>query len=182
MESSPIKDILYDTINQISESKIQSEISSGNKQKIIMEILQWCVPKITKLDGGKHENFGAFAESLLHYLLTNALIPSQRKIIIKNTEIDIAIPDSRTLSSTPKDSLVLYFAKTNNIQTITESLARLENIQPHKDNIRIVAKAKLAIPYKTYDIDDASNFAAILDDIDGFLASRPQSKFRILRT
>lgn len=182
MESSPIKDILYDTINQISESKIQTEISSGKKQKIIIEILQWCIPKITKLDGDKHENFGAFAESLLHYLLTNALIPSQRKITIKDTEIDIVIPDSRTLGSAPKDSLVLYFAKTNNIHTITESIARLENIQPHKDNIRIVAKTKLAIPYKIYDIDDASNFATILDDIDGFLASRPQSKFRIFRT
>ncbi len=182
MESSPIKDILYETINQISESRIQSEISSGNKQGIIIEILQRCIPKIEKLDGGKHENFGAFAESLLHYLLTNALIPSQRKITLKNTEIDIVIPDSRTLSSTPKDSLVLYFAKTNNIHTITESLAGLESIQPHKDNIRIVAKAKLAIPYKTYYIDGVSNFATILDDVDGFLASRPQSKFRIFRT
>ncbi|MGQ0771923.1 MAG: hypothetical protein ACT4NT_04040, partial [Nitrososphaerota archaeon] len=169
-------------IAKISESKIQLEISGGNKQKIIIEILQLCIPKIEKLGGDKHENFGAFAESLLHYLLTNALIPSQRKITLKNTEIDIVIPDSRTLTSAPKDSLVLYFAKTDNTHTIAESLARLENVQPHKDNIRIVAKAKTSVPYKTYDIDDVSNFATILDDIDGFLASRPQSKFRIFRT
>ncbi len=37
----------------------------------------------------------------------------------------------------------------------------------------------MQIPYRTYDA--GSNFAAMFDDIDRFLATKPQSKFKIFR-
>jgi hypothetical protein len=181
METSP-KEVLYHKINEISESRILKELSSGEKRGITAEILRGCVREIAKLDGDAHENAGVFAESLCHYLLTNALIPSQRKITLKNTEIDVIIPDSRTLGAAPKNSLVLYFAKTSSENAILESLAKLQNVQPHKENIWVVSKTHLNIPYKTYDVDSVSSFAGMLDDIDGFLRSKPHSKFRIFRS
>ncbi|MGI0003884.1 MAG: hypothetical protein ACREAX_01165, partial [Candidatus Nitrosotenuis sp.] len=156
METSP-KDVLYRQINEISESKILKEMSSGGKKGIVAEILRRCIPEIAKLGGGQHENFGVFAESLSHYLLTNALVPSQRKITIKNTEIDLVIPDSRTLDAAPKNSLVLHFVKTADESTTLESLERLQNIQPHRENIWVVSKTQSKIPYKTYHVDEVSS-------------------------
>ncbi len=181
MEISP-KDILYQQISEISEPKILKELIAGSKKRIIEEILHRCIPEIAKLSGNVHENFGVFAESISHYLLTNALIPSQRKIIIRNTEVDVIIPDSQTLGTHPENSLVLYFAKTTNEDLILGSLEKMHGIQPHKENIIVIAKTLLKIPYKTYCVDDISSFSKMFDDIDVFLRSKPQSKFKIFKT
>jgi len=179
VESTPIKDILYGQINQITESRILQEISSKNHSKIINEILTRCIPIISKLDGDDFEIFGTFAESMMHYLLTNALIPSQRKITIKNTEVDIVIPDSRALDASPKDALILFFAKTTDHNIITKHLKKLQKVQPIKENIWMISKSKLDTPYKTYEIE---NISTILDNINDFLNSKKQSKFRIFKT
>jgi hypothetical protein len=181
VESTPIKDILYGAINQITEPVILKELSSKNHSKIINKILDRCIPDISKLDGDSFEIFGMFAESMMHYLLTNALIPSQRKIIIKNTEVNIIIPDSRTLDASPKDALVLFFAKTSDHDFIMNHLEKLQKIQSVIENIWIISKSKLGISYKTFEIENKS-FVTILDDINGFLESRKQSKFRIFKT
>ncbi len=181
METTP-KDVLYRQISEISEPRILKELTSGDRKGIVAEILRRCIPEITKLGGDMHENFGVFSESLSHYLLTNTLIPSQRKITVKNTEVDLVIPDARALDTTPENSLVLYFAKTANKDLILESLARLHNIQPHNENILVVSNAQLKIPYKTYDSSSVLSFSELLDYIDGFLRSKPQTKFKIFRT
>lgn len=182
METTPIKDILYNAIHQLTEPRIQQEISNKNYDKTIREILDRCIPKISKLNGDSHEIFGAFAESMMHYLLTNALIPSQRKITIKNVEVDVIIPDSRTLDSSPKDTLVLYFAKTSDQDSIIKYLVKLQEIHPLRENIWLISKTKLKTPYKTYEVENKSSFATILDDINDFVLSKPQSKFRIFKT
>jgi hypothetical protein len=181
MEISP-KDVLYRQISEISEPRVLKELASGNRKRIVEEILRRCIPEIDKLGGDAHENFGVYAESLLHYLLTNALIPSQRKISIKNTEVDIVIPDARTLATSPENALVLYFAKTANVDLISESLAKLQDIQPHLENILIVSKMHLKIPCKTYAASDASSFSGLIYDIDQFLSTKPQQKFKIFRS
>ena len=182
METSPIKDILYHQISRMPESRILKELSSGSKKGIIAEILRKCMPEITKLEGDSYENVGVFAESLSHYLLTNAMIPSQRKVTTKNTQVDVVIPDLRTLGTAPENSLVLYFAKTSDENSILESLVKLQNIQPRKEGIWVISKTRLKIPYKVFDVDGESSFASLLDDIEGFLSSKPQSKFRIFKT
>lgn len=180
-EASPIKEMLYEQINSISEQKIQAEISKNNTADIISSMMNDCYPKITKLNGDTHENFEAFAESLMHYLLTNALIPSQRKVVLKSIEIDIAIPDVRTLASSPKDALVIFFPKTKNTDTILESLKRIETIQPIKENIWLVQKTSLGLQYKTYEIDNDCSFSNIINDINAFCSSKTQSKFKIFK-
>ncbi|MBI5698494.1 MAG: hypothetical protein HZC29_08480 [Thaumarchaeota archaeon] len=68
-ESSPIKDMLYKTLGIISEEKIQQHISKNNIKSLMQEILS--ISKIETLSGNKTENYEAFAESLMHYILTN---------------------------------------------------------------------------------------------------------------
>ena len=112
-ESSPIKDALYKTIEKITEPKIHQEIKQGNPASLIKQILS--ESNVNNLGGDPTENYETFAESLMHYMLTNVLIPSQRKITLNQIEIDIVIPDARTLGLSKNDALIILFPKTNNL-------------------------------------------------------------------
>lgn len=181
MEDSLIKSILYGELSQITESKVHLEFLKNNHAKIVKEILNRCIPKILEIKGDPYENFGIFAESMMHYLLTNALIPSQRKITIRNLDIDVIIPDSKTLDLSPKDAIILHFVKTQDYEVSKKYLEKLEEIQPFKENVFVITKTRLEIPYKQYEIEN-TKFAGILDEINGFLLTKPQSKFRIFKT
>lgn len=178
MEASQIKDILYEEIRWITDSKIQSVISAGNKAKIVQEILQNCFKKISEIED-MPKNFVTCAEGLTHYMLTNTLIPSQRKIELDGVDIDVVIPDSKTLAESPAESLVLYFVKTDSDRAITH-LAKLQKIQPKKDNIWIISKSVVHTRFKTYNV--TTDFSAMFDDIDEFFAKSSKIRFRIFKS
>ncbi len=175
METATIKEILYDELGKISESRIQQEIADNNISKLVRQVVGACIPRIQ--DG--FEDLGTLAESLSHYVLTNVLIPSQRKITLDGIDIDAVIPDSRTLASSPKDALVLYFVKTENRSVVKNYLKRLEErLQSVKENILVISKSNLD-EYKTYVIK--SDFSDMFDDINKFLSTKKPS-FRIFKT
>ena len=178
-----VKDLLYQELAKITEEKIQLDISKGQSSKSIDEIMSNCYPKILQSGGNVDENIGIFAESLMHYLLTISLIPSQRKVSQNNVEIDIIIPDLNTLNSNPKDSIVIYFPKVGNEVMIKHGILKLEKIQTAKENIWLVLRTDLQMKNRTYHIDNyGSSFTKILDDITEFLSSRKQSKFKIIKS
>ena len=178
-----VKDLLYQELAKITEEKIQLDISKGRSSKSIVEIMSRCHPKILQSGGNIDENVGIFAESLMHYLLTISLIPSQRKVSQNNVEIDIIIPDLKTLNSNPKDSIIIYFPKIGNEERIKHGILKLEKIQPVKENIWLVLLSDLQIKNKTYHTDNNDgSFTKILDDITEFLSSRKQSKFKIIKS
>jgi len=181
--NSPVKDILYQEIANISEDAIQLEISKNNSSKIISQIISKCTTKIQKISTSFDEDLGIFAEGLMHYLLTVSLIPSQRKISKNNVEIDIVIPDILTLNSNPKDSLIILFPKSKNANMIKKRISELERIQPIKENIWIVLHHNLQLKNQTYLIqNDDNSLKMILDDINKFYSSRKQSKLKIMKS
>jgi len=178
-----VKDLLYQELDKITEEKIQLDISKGQSSKSIDEIMSNCYPKILQIDGNVDENVAIFAESLMHYLLTISLIPSQRKVSQNNVEIDIIIPDLKTLNLNPKDSIVIYFPKVGNEVMIKHGILKLEKIQTAKENIWLVVHTDLQMKNRTYHIDNyGGSFTKILDDITKFLSSRKQSKFKIIKS
>ncbi|MGI0097165.1 MAG: hypothetical protein ACREAJ_02145 [Nitrosopumilaceae archaeon] len=178
-----VKDLLYQELSKITEKKIQLDISKGQSSKSIDEIMSNCYPKILQVGGNVDENAGIFAESLMHYLLTIALFPSQRKVSQNNVEIDIIIPDLKILNSNPKDSIVIYFPKVANEVMIKHGILKLEKIQTVKENIWLVLRTDLQMKNRTYHIDNyGESFTKILDGITEFLSSRKQSKFKIIKS
>jgi len=169
--------MLYGAVGAITEEKVQQEIANNNSRQAILDILSRSKPDT--LDGDKTENYETFAESLMHYILTNALIASQRKITVDGVEIDIVIPDARTLKSSSGDAIVILFPKTDDEKSIRARLERLHAVQPVKENIWLVQRKSLGLPYKTYEIESSQTFAGIIDDIKK--SNKPQSKFKIFR-
>lgn len=180
---SPVKDILYKELSKISENKILLEISKKNSSKVISEIISKCSPKIKQITRNLEEDLGNLAESLMHYFLTLALIPSQRKVSEKNLEIDIVIPDLRTLQHDPKDALVILFPKTADTSLIKKCITDIEKIQPFKENIWLVMNKILEFSNKTYQINsDTGSVSKILDDIDEFFSNKKQTRFKIMKS
>ena len=179
---SPVKDLLYEQIGLITEDKIQLEISKNNSKEIIQEIISKCQDKILATPGNTDENFGIFAESLLHYLLTLALIPSHRKITLEGSELDIVIPDLQTVNKNPENALIICFPKSENIEVVKNGVSIAHKFVPEQ-NIFVILHTNLEINEKKFLIGSEQNsFTNILDEISEFLSKRKQTKFKIFKT
>ena len=155
-----IKEMLYDTLDQIGKEKIHIALNKDHSvsKKIILNIMQSVLfrfkdSKVKNLDYLKYNDKKEkveiidLCEALLHFLLTASGYPSQRKITFNNQEIDIVIPDLRTLKSKPKNSVIIKFYKGH---SPLEDLKNIEMIQPHTDSIWVVSTLPIQSKYRNY--------------------------------
>ena len=179
-EPNPIKDYLFDYLSKSNE-KIQKLIIDEKFSEIIDDVITNCYDKIITM-GGKEESIGVMATGLLHFLLTNALLNSQRKVEYHGIEIDIVIPDLKTLEKDPKQTLIIYIPKTSDKNVIEQKLLELNKIQPEKQNIWLVLSQELDFENKSYIIQkENQTFSKIIFDIAQFVNVHGQSKFKILK-
>jgi len=130
----------------------------------------------------KDESIGVLATGLLHYLLTNALINSQRKVEYQGIEIDIAIPDIKTLEKDPKKTLLICIPKSSNKKTIEKKISQLEKIQSEKENIWVILSENILIDKKSFVLSKENNsFSKIIFEIAQFSNVGGTNKFKILR-
>jgi len=179
-ESNPVKEYLFNYIEK-SEKRFQDLFSQTKMDEIIGDILGNCYHK-TALMNNKEESLGVLATGILHYMLTNAMLPSQRKVEHQGVEIDIVIPDLKTLEKDPKKTLIICIPKTLDKYTIKKKLIHLQKIQPEKQNIWFVLTQDLGFENKTYVIQkEESSFSSIIYDIAQFVNIQGENKFKILR-
>jgi len=177
-----IKDILYQAISEYEEKRIVSDIAQGESAEAISTIFSHCMKNMREVGSDTPEMRSALAEGLTHYMLTVALIPSQRKTTFGSVEIDVAVPDARTLSLTPDDVVVIHFSKTDNLSEIKEHLERLKKIQPRTENIWVVVDKPVAVDAKVYALSDGQfTFANMINDLISFSSGKKQSKLKIFR-
>ena len=179
-EPNQVKDYLFDYLAK-SDEKIQKLILDDKFSEIIDDVITNCYDKIITL-GEKDESIGVLATGLLHFLLTNALLNSQRKIEYEGIEVDIVIPDLKTLEKDPKQTLIICIPKTSNKEEIEQKLMELYKIQPEKQNVLLVLSQKLDFENRSYIIEkDNQTFSKIIFDIAQFVNVQGQNKFKILR-
>ena len=179
-EPNPVKDYLFNYLST-NEDEIKKLISEQKFSEIISNAITNCYDKIITL-GEKYESIGILATGLLHFLLTSALLTSQRKVEYQGVEIDIVIPDLKTLEKDPKKSLIIYIPKTTNKKIIEQKLNELNKIQPEQQNIWLVLSKKIGFKNKSFLIQKENNtFSRIIFDIAQFVNVQGQNKFKILR-
>jgi hypothetical protein len=125
-----------------------------------------------------HTDQVALAESLMHYLLTTMMLPSQRKIKINGIEISVIIPDLRNFKKNPEQVLFIQFVntETSDAQSIVRSL---KTLHPIHANIWVISYMPLNVPsqVKNYYIskpskfigDDKMEFSRIMYDVGAFI-------------
>ena len=178
-ESNPIKEYLFKYIEK-SDARFLQLFSQTKMNEIINDILNNCYYKVALMED-KEESLGVLATGILHYMLTNAMITSQRKVEYQGIEIDIVIPDLKTLEKDPKKTLIILVPKTLDKKIVQQKLEELQKVQPEKQNIWLVLTQDLGLG-KTYVIEkEKSSFSNIIFDIAQFVNVHGESKFKILR-
>ena len=179
-DTNPVKDYLFDYLAK-SDEKIQKLISDKKFSEIIEDVITNCYDRIITM-GGKDQSVGILAIGLLHFLLTNALLTSQRKIKYQGIEVDIVIPDLKTLEKDPKQTLIICIPKTSDKKEIEQKLMELYKIQPEKQNVWLVLSQELDFENRSYILQkELQTFSKIIFDIAQFVNVHGQNKFKILR-
>ena len=174
MSDDRIKEILYGEISRIGEDRILETISMGRSRKVIGRV----VSAVRSAYGESDEADAVTATALLHYLLTVCLVPSQRKVEYGGEEVDIVIPDMRTLLDRPQDALVIL-VRAAGVPDVSE-------LQPLAENVWTVS-ARPAVGARRFAVGGdrsgggAEDFADMLDRIREFVGSRRSTGLKILR-
>ena len=178
-ELNPIKDLLFEYIEK--SNNIENLIREKKFDVIINEIIENCYDKIILMDK-KEEAVGILATGILHYILTNALLNSQRKVDYQGMELDIVIPDTRTLEKDAKMTLLILIPKSSDKKIIDEKISQLRKIQPTKDNIWVVLSEDISIDCKSFVLSkENDSFSKIIFEIAQFSNVSGSNKFKILR-
>ena len=178
-ESNPIKDHLFNYIKK--SNTIIKLISEKKFDVIINEIVENCYDKIILMDK-KDEAIGVLATGILHYLLTNAFLNSQRKVECQGLELDIVIPDIKTLEKDAKMTLLILIPKSSDKKIINEKISQLKKIQPMKENIWVILSEDISIDCKSFVLSKENNtFSNIIFEIAQFSNVGKSNKFKILR-
>jgi hypothetical protein len=178
-EVNPIKDYLFNYIEK--SDNITKLITEKKFDIIINEIIENCYDKIILMDT-KEEAVGILATGILHYLLTNALLNSQRKVDYQGIKLDIVIPNIRTLEKDVKMTLLILIPKSLDKKIIDEKISQLRKIQPTKENIWVVLSEDISIDCKSFVLSKEKNtFSKIIFEIAQFSNVHGSNKFKILR-
>lgn len=175
-----LSEILYNVISEYGEQRILSDIVQGESAEVIKSIFEQCLSKIEK-DELKADTLVTISEGLMHFLLTATMIPSKRKTVFQTVDIDIAIPDTVTLGTSPKDVVVILFPKTEDVNEIRSQIENMKKIQPNHGNIWVVLQNEMQLDVKTYTLRDSMTFSNIINDLIGFTSNKKQSKLKIFK-
>ena len=178
-ESSPIKDALYAKIEEIGQEQIHQILLNGKFSELFEKIYGSVIQSVHNIE--EYEKHGTLAESLTHYLFTEMLIPSQRKITFKNIELDMIIPNTEELQKNSHNTIMIFFVKTSNIEEIKQRIQDIKKIQEEDLNIWIISKDHIEIPQSTY-ITEKESFGKFLKDAQNFIKTKKMNKLNIFKT
>jgi len=178
-ESSPIKDALYAKIEDIGQEQIHQLLLNSKFSELFEKIYGSVIQSVQNIE--EYEKHGTLAESLTHYLFTEMLIPSQRKITFKNIELDMIIPNTEELQKNSHNTIMIFFVKTSNIEEIKQRIQDIKKIQKEDLNIWIISKDHIEITQSTY-ITEKESFGKFLKEAQNFIKTKKMNKLNIFKT
>jgi hypothetical protein len=111
-------------------------------------------------------------------MLTASLLPSERKLSWKGSELDLVVPSLKMLSKSSEKSLVIQIIKRNAELT---KIKYAESVQPHDGNIWIVSAKRLDVDHKNYYVGSRQfPYSRIILDIHAFLVRNGDRGLKLL--
>ena len=178
-ESSPIKDALYAKIDDLGQERIHKLILDNKFSELFEKIYENTINCIDTVN--EYEKHGTVAESLTHYLFTEMLIPSQRKIFFEDTELDMIIPNTTELKRNINNVILIHFVKTSKNDKIKLKIQKMKEIQKFDANIWIISKENISIPQVLY-TTKSDSFSKFLKDAQDFVKIKEMNKLNIFKT
>jgi hypothetical protein len=179
-ENLSIKDILYSKINAIGQETIHKLLLEKRYSELFELTYTKALQSVdTKID--EMEKMGVLAESFTHYLFTEMLIPSQRKISYENIELDMVIPNLVELKKNSDNSILIFFDKSSNNNIIKQRVQAAKKIQKTDKNIWVITKDEINISQEVYKIEKES-FSRFLDDLQNFTKLKNMNRLNIFKS
>ena len=178
-ESSPIKDALYAKIDGIGQEQIHQLLLNNKFSELFERIYEPVIQSVQDIDD--YEKYGTLSESLTHYLFTEMLIPSQRKITFENIELDMIIPNTTELQKDDQNTIIIFFVKISNIAEIKQKIQDLKKLQKDDGKIWIISKDDIEIPQSRY-LTEKESFGEFLKDAQNFTKTKKMNKLNIFKT
>ncbi|NIP62537.1 MAG: hypothetical protein GWN01_17270 [Nitrosopumilaceae archaeon] len=175
----PIKKLAFEYLKNADDNEL-SQCMAKNTQNLISKTVEHCIQKISNINKNKNESLAVLATSILHFLLTNLLIPSQRKVNYRRLDLDIVIPDLKTLQTNPQNCLIIVIAETTNPDKINTQINRIIEIQPHVDRIWLVLGKDVDVGFRKYVV--GKNFHLIIHDMVKTIDLKKHAKLNVFRT
>ena len=172
-----IKEFLFEYIKK-SETRFSEMLSKKQYHNIIADLLENC-GSMAHNTKDVDESTGILATGILHYILTCAQVPSQRKAEIYDIKLDIIIPDAKTLLNNPQDALLICIPLSTNHNEINQILERYHTIQPIRQNIWMVLGNDHRTQ-KTYTTHKNPTLPGIINDMIRFTNVHCKNKLKIL--
>jgi len=178
-ENSPIKDALYAKIDEIGQEQIHQLLLKNKFSELFKRIYEPVIHSIQVIE--EYEKHGTLAESLTHYLFTEMLIPSQRKITFESIELDMIIPNTTELQKDSQNTIIIFFVKTSNSEQVKHRIQDIKKLQKDDSKIWIISKNHIEIPQSIY-ITEKKSFGKFLKDAQNFIKTKKMNKLNIFKT
>ena len=91
------------------------------------------------------------------------------------------IPSIAELKKNSDNTILIFFAKTSNIDEIKQRVQEIKMIQNSDSNIWIISKDHIEIPQSTY-ITEKESFGKFLKDAQNFIKTKKMNKLNIFKT
>jgi len=165
-----IKHILYSSIDEIGRDKIRIDIASDIDacRKYCIDIIRICRSELEHEEND--EAIATLCEALLHFMLTASLLPSDRKVRVRDVDLDLVIPSTRMLLKAPDAAVVIQMIKGNDLTT---KVGQAETLQPNGENIWLVSPKPIVTEHRNYHLESQNfPYSRIIADISAFLAKK----------
>jgi hypothetical protein len=168
-----VKNLLYSVIDQIGIERIRTDITAdvNRSEKYCKEIIAGCKNRLSK--DATDEALATLCEALLHFMLTASLLPSDRKVAVRNAELDVVIPSTRVLGKSPEKSLVIQVVR-GDLET---KASQAESVQPRRENIWLISPRPIKTNFRNYHLD---SYPRIISDISAFLSEKGERGLKLL--
>ncbi len=137
-----VKSILFGYAN--SSKTLPGLIAALDFDGAARDMVLSCYDRVVRAEGGRSAStapglaLGVLATGIIHFILTKSLIRSQRAICHGGSELDVVIPDAKTLDADPGNALVICVAKTMDRSALHRRLAGIARVQPVQENVWLV--------------------------------------------
>ncbi len=191
------KELFYSMLDRIGKDKVKGMIAykpSSAINMLITEFNEYAL-RISR-DYDEEKSTATLVTVLMHYMLTECMIQSERKVTMNGIMLDIVIPTTRMLRTNAYNALIITIVNDPDLK-----VHLLESVQPNKENIWLILPHKEYTSefldriryYKIYTLDNyiyklsklgirILGLSNIIDDIREFLKSKGLKGLNILHS
>lgn len=135
-DSSPIKEMLFGFF-EANGGWLAEMASQGRYGQMATEAVSGCLDRALSM-APREEALETLATGIIHYTLTRAAIPSQRKAEVDGVSLDVVVPGTRELRRDPGSALVMLVSC--RCTALGRRLDETRRIQPVRENVWVLTQ------------------------------------------